>query len=330
MKRLLLGSILTGLITALSVPTNAQVIISGISANAITEGSAVITWTTNIPGNSKVNFGTTTSYGSFTLVDSTPGTSHSMILYSLAPGTLYHFQVVSGSGGGNPTTSADNTFTTAALTSSLGSLNGHTVFAYPSGKIVSWTPNPADGFTTVVASAWNYHLNTVPDDPSNGNPAYYSHSYINPVTQLIVDWPHNPAGLYGMLIESALKYYGYSANTGVMQLANDVALWHLDHGMTLATDSWASVPYSEGQSGSLTYGGAPQDGVGNLEPDKIGELGYGWLQLYKYNGNVRFRDAAIQAANVLSSKIRTGTISQSPWPFRVKASNNAVIENYCS
>jgi hypothetical protein len=70
--------------------------------------------------------------------------------------------------------------------------------------------------------------------------------------------------------------------------------------------------------------------VGYLEPDKIGELGYGWLQLYKYNGNIRFRDAAIQSANQLSSHIRATSISQSPWPFRVRASNNSVLENYCS
>jgi Secretion system C-terminal sorting domain len=101
--------------------------------------------------------------------------------------------------------------------------------------------------------------------------------------------------------------------------------------MTAANASWASVPYSEGAYGSLTYNGADQaDGVGNLEPDKIGELGYAWLQLYKYDGNTSFRDAAIHAADVLSSKIRVGTTTQSPWPFRVNASNNSVVENYCA
>lgn len=315
---------------ALTAGVNAQQIISGISVSSITEKSVVITWNTSLPGNSQVSFGTTTSYGSSTLVDSTMFTAHSMSLYSLAPGTVYHFQVRSGNSGGNASTSGDNTFTTASLASSLGTLNGHTVFAYPGGKIIPWTTNPTDGYQTVVSSAWNYLLNTVPNDPSTGKPAYYSRSYINPTTQQMVDWPHNPAGLFGMLIESAIKYYSYSANTSVMQLAEAVAIWHLDHGMTNANDSWASVPYSEGQAGSTNYGGAPQDGVGNLEPDKVGELAFGWLQLYKYNGNSRLRDAAIQCANVLAGKRRTGSVSQSPWPFRVKASNNSVIEDYCS
>jgi hypothetical protein len=331
MMKPLLRLILVGSVGALSAPSFSQVIISGVSTSLITEKSVVINWTTNVPANSQVNFGTTASHGSSTLVDSTFSTNHSMILYSLAPGTLYHYQVRSAGPGGNPSTSSDNTFTTASLASSLGTLNTHTVFAYPAGKIVSWTPNPTEGYTTVIASAWNYLLNLVPNDPSTGKPAYYSRSYINPNTQQMVNWDHNPAGLYGMLTESAVKYYGYSGNANVMQLANDVALWHLDHGMTTATDSWANVPYSEGPYGSLTYNGADQsDGIGNLEPDKIGELAYAWLQLYQYNGNIRFRDAAIQSANVLAAKIRVGTVSQSPWPFRVKASNGNVIEQYCS
>ncbi len=331
MKKPLLSLTLMGSLLLSTAGANAQLIFSGISVNSITESSAVVNWNTNIPANSHVNFGTTTAYGLSTLVDSTPVATHSMILYSLAPATTYHFKVISGTSGGNPSSSGDNTFTTASLASSPGSLNTHTIKAYPSGKIVPWTTNPTDGYSTVVASAWNYLLNDVPNDPSTNKPAYYSRSYLNPNTQQVVNWDHNPAGLFGMLIECALKYYAYSGDASVMQLANDVALWHLDHGMTTTTDSWPSVPYSEGPYGSTTYHGANQsDGVGNLEPDKIGELGYGWLQLYKYNGNTRFRDAAIQAADVLASKVRTGTQTQSPWPFRVKASNGNTVEDYCS
>jgi len=309
--------------------SNIAPIISGISVSTITESSAVINWTTNIPSTSQVNYGNTVSYGLSTLVDSTTVTSHSMILNNLAPGTVYHYQVLSGNAGINPTMSGDNTFTTVGLATTLGTLNTHTVLAYPAGKIVPWTPNPTDGYSTVVGLAWNYLLHTVPNDPLTNKPAYYSRSYIDPNTQQMVNWDHNPAGLYGMLIESATKYYGYSGNDSVMQLAVDVATWHLDHGMTLATDSWPNVPYSEGPYGSLTYNGAnTADGPGNLEPDKIGELGYGWLQLYKYNGNTRFRDAAIQCANVLAAKIRTGNQTQSPWPFRVRVTGGQVVEDY--
>jgi hypothetical protein len=311
--------------------SNGLPVISEISVDSITAGSAAIKWTTNVPANSRVIYGTTIAYGLSTLVDSTLVTSHSMILYSLAPGTLYHYQILSADLNGTLNTSADVTFSSAGLASSSGTLDTHPVKSYPSGKIVPWTANPTYAYDSVIRLAWNYLLSGVPNDPSTGKPAYYSRSYLNPNTHQVVNWDHNPAGLYGMLVESALKYYGYSGNADVMQLAINVATWHLDHGMTTANDNWPGVPYSEGAYGSLNYGGANQaDGVGNLEPDKIGELGYAWLQLYKYNGNTRFRDAAIQAGNVLSSKVRTGTMSVSPWPFRVKASSGSIIENYCS
>jgi hypothetical protein len=311
-------------------------VISGITVTAITSGSAVINWTTNVPASGQVAYGTTTSYNLSTLVDQTLATTHSMQLNGLAPGTLYNFRVLSANASGIQATSANNTFTSSNLSSSLGNLNGHSVLA-EGGKILSWTPNPSNGYHTVITLAWNYMLNDVPDDPSTGKPAYYSRSYIDPNTQAMVNWPHNPAGLYAHMEESAQKYYLYSGDAAVMQVAKDVALWQLDHGMTLASDSWPLVPYASSDAGSLTYAGAVYgngngqgDGVGYIQPDKVGELGYAWLQLYKYDGNVRFKDAAIQAANVLSSKIRVGTVSQSPWPYRVNARTGVVREDYCS
>jgi|GEM_PF-6503273 hypothetical protein len=88
-------------------------VISGISASSITQTSAVIGWTTNIPSSSQVNYGTTTAYGSSTTLDTTLVTSHSQSLASLTASTVYHYQVVSKDATGVSAASADNTFTTA-------------------------------------------------------------------------------------------------------------------------------------------------------------------------------------------------------------------------
>lgn len=215
------------------------------------------------------------------------------------------------------------------------SVNSHTVILDANGKIIPWTANPGDGYHTVVTSAWNYLLNSVPNDPSTGKPAYYSQSYLNPDTQTIAGWPHNPAGLYAMLTESALKYYAYSGDSAPVTLAQNVATWQLDHGMTASTDNWASVPYASGDAGSLTYDGAVYgntsgagDGKGVIEPDKIGQMGYAWLQLYDVTGNTRYRDAAIACANALASHVRSGNATQSPWPFRVIAQSGTIKEQY--
>lgn len=216
-------------------------------------------------------------------------------------------------------------------------LNTHTVVLDGSGKIIPWTANPTDGYDTAVNLSWNYLLNSVPNDSINGQPAYMSHSYMDPNTQQPVGWPHNPAGLYSMLIESAQKYYKYSGNAAVMTLAQNVANRQLQSGMTAPTDNWANVPYSSGDSGSLTYRGAAYgndtgvgDGVGIMQPDKVAEMGMGFLELYQYSGNTAYRDAAINAANALASHVRTGDASHSPWPFRVVAATGAIKEEYCA
>lgn len=216
-------------------------------------------------------------------------------------------------------------------------INGHDVVLDESGKIIPWTPDPTQGYDQVMNLAWNYLLNIVPNNSQNGKPAYYSHSYMNPDTQEVADWPHNPAGLYSMLIESALKYYGYSGNIMPVRVAEKVASAMISNGLTADGANWARVPYASGDAGSLTYRGAVYgdsdgvgDGAGVIEPDKVGEMGDAWLQLYRFDGNTEFRDAAIAAADTLASHVRTGSSTQSPWPFRVYADTGVVREDYCA
>ncbi|MFA5862450.1 MAG: PKD domain-containing protein, partial [Candidatus Thermoplasmatota archaeon] len=97
--------------------------ITGVSATP-SGNSATITWTTNEPANSRVNYGTSTSYGS---TESTTAfvTSHSIALNGLAYATTYHYQVVSADASGNPAQTTDGTFTTiAAPTESVRLLIG--------------------------------------------------------------------------------------------------------------------------------------------------------------------------------------------------------------
>ena len=221
--------------------------------------------------------------------------------------------------------------------SANATLNTHTVMLDGSGSIVSWVPNQDQAYDTVIGLAWNYLLTKVPNDPKTGQPAYFSQSYIDPDSQLMADWPSNPAGMNAMLIESALLYYAYSGNSQVLQFAQNLANHHLAQGMTLTTDHWSKVPYASGDAGSMIYQGAAYgnqtgagDGAGYIEPDKVGEFGFALLQLFKLTGNTAYRDAAVNAANQLASHVRTGSATSSPWPFRVKAQTNAVREDYCA
>lgn len=94
--------------------------ISAVSVAAITADSATITWTTDEAASSRVDYGTTAAYGSNS-ASAALGTTHSRSLTGLAAATTYHFQVASTDAAGNPATSADATFTTAAPGSGSGS-----------------------------------------------------------------------------------------------------------------------------------------------------------------------------------------------------------------
>jgi regulation of enolase protein 1 (concanavalin A-like superfamily) len=66
--------------------------ISGVSATSITTTGATVQWTTNQFSNTRVDYGTTTSYGVF-VSNSTSVLNHSMALTGLTCGTLYHYKV---------------------------------------------------------------------------------------------------------------------------------------------------------------------------------------------------------------------------------------------
>ncbi|MBI4056382.1 MAG: hypothetical protein HY399_02420, partial [Elusimicrobia bacterium] len=107
--------------TTTSAPVNVTIdntppAISGVGASGISQNSATISWTTDEPSNSQVEYGISTSYGSATAVISTRVTSHSQTLSGLAGFTLYHFRVKSRDAVGNLRISGDGTFTTLDTT----------------------------------------------------------------------------------------------------------------------------------------------------------------------------------------------------------------------
>lgn len=88
-------------------------VITAVNSSNITETEATITWTTDEPANSQVNYGTTTSYGS-SAGSGSYVTSHSETLTGLTAGTEYFYQVVSTDEAGNTAVDETYSFTTAS------------------------------------------------------------------------------------------------------------------------------------------------------------------------------------------------------------------------
>ncbi len=98
---------LSGLDTTAPVISNIQVI-------NITETGATVTWTTDEPANSKVEYGLTVAYELGEVSGTDFITSHSLSLSGLSGETIYHFRVTSADSSSNTAVSGDDTFTTLA------------------------------------------------------------------------------------------------------------------------------------------------------------------------------------------------------------------------
>ncbi|MDM7998892.1 MAG: carboxypeptidase regulatory-like domain-containing protein [Dehalococcoidia bacterium] len=100
--------------TTAALPDTAAPVISQVSASDVTKSGATITWITNEPATSRVEYGLTDEYGSFTPLATNLVTSHSVEITGLKAGKTYHFRVISKDASSNEAMSSDFTFETAS------------------------------------------------------------------------------------------------------------------------------------------------------------------------------------------------------------------------
>lgn len=127
------------------------VLTAGPSVSSTVSTSFTVTWTTDEPSDSRLEYGLTASYGS-TAYDATPVTAHSLTVTGLSATTEYHFRVGSTDPCGNgPAWSSDATVTTAAVATTLD-VGGYQLvqtspdmtFTLPPGTTV-----PAGGYVVI-------------------------------------------------------------------------------------------------------------------------------------------------------------------------------------
>jgi hypothetical protein len=226
-------------------------------------------------------------------------------------------------------------------------LNGHPVAVDGAGNLITWLP-PIGWFDQVITRAWGFLAQvppavqaepfdtTIPVVGGDGqpHPAFYFYSFfvVGSVPFQPAPYKHNPAGLYSMILDSALAYYPYSGDAGAVDLATQVLDYDLAYGLTDDAGAWPQVPYASAEPGAPVYQGVAEglingagDGTGYIEPDKVGEWGYSVLRLYEQTGDARYLVAARHAAVALARNVRPGDAAHSPWPFRVDALTNATL-----
>jgi hypothetical protein len=65
-----------------------------------------------------------------------------------------------------------------------------------------------------------------------------------------------------------------------------------------------------------------------IQVDHAGEMGLTYYRMYLYTGEERYKTAALDVANVLASKARSGSSTQSVWPYRVVMNTGEIKAEY--
>jgi len=92
--------------------------ISESKLTQITDDSVVVIWSTNLPADSQVEYGTSIKYGS-RVTDPSLLTAHRIILAKLQPQDIYHYRVISQTKDGQKAAGDDRNFMIVATTSGV-------------------------------------------------------------------------------------------------------------------------------------------------------------------------------------------------------------------
>jgi hypothetical protein len=138
-------------------------VISNVASSNTTAAAATVTWSTNEPADTQVQYGTTTAYGASSPLNATDVTAHSVALSGLAASTVYHYRVLSRDAAGNLATSGDFTFATAAAPDTTPPvISGVTSSNMTStAASVGWNTNEASDTQVDYGTSTSYGASTV-------------------------------------------------------------------------------------------------------------------------------------------------------------------------
>lgn len=131
---------------------HAQTWISAINVNT-TANTAVVNWTTAVPADSQVEFGTTAAYGSSTPMDAAKALAHSVTITGLTPGTSYHCRMLSRDSAGSLVIGIDYPFATPLPVSVSVSPTSASIMSGTTQQFTATVSNASDTSVTWTSSA---------------------------------------------------------------------------------------------------------------------------------------------------------------------------------
>src|SRR3989475_1681210 len=223
--------------------------ITNVQAASITTSSSQVVWTTNVPANSSVDYGTTPAYGGSTPVDSGMVTSHQMTLSGLAAGTTCDCQGNSTDSKGNHG-HGGNKFNTTGF-----SLSG-TINPAKGGSGSTLTLSGAASATTTADNSGNYILAGLP----NG-------SYM--VTPKQTGYVFTPGNQSATVNGTNVSGVNFTATSQTFSISGTISPVAGGSGATVTLSGAASATTTANSSGAYTLTGLAS-GAYTITPSNAG------------------------------------------------------------
>jgi hypothetical protein len=216
-------------------------------------------------------------------------------------------------------------------------LCGHEVVLDEQGKILPWYMPQERAYDHFLHLRWDFVKNKVPSAPGpvprNRYPQYYFYCAFKPINGVLEpdSWMNDIGEKIPNWFESARLYYAYTGDSGVMELIRRFVDYTLDHGIGPADYAWPEFPYTTTNAGDTLFRGFTTAGrfvTDEIQVDHAGEMGLTFYRMFQYSGDRRYLEAALKVADVLVRNARSGSATESVWPYRVVMRDGRITAPY--
>ena len=213
----------------------------------------------------------------------------------------------------------------------------HQVVLDKQSKLIPWYNPEENAYDHFLRLRWDFIKDRVPyspgPDPRSKYPQYYFYcafrvrndsilpdTWMNDIGEKIPNW-----------FENARLYYAYCGDSDVMRIIKDFIDYTLGHGTSSREFDWPGFPYTTTNAGDTIFRGFSNHHalkMHEIQVDHAGEMGLTWFRMYQFTGEKKYLDAALNVADVLAKKVKTGTATESVWPYRVVMTDGKITAPY--
>jgi hypothetical protein len=213
----------------------------------------------------------------------------------------------------------------------------HKVALDKQNKIIPWYIPNNKAYDHFLHQRWDFIKKKVPNspgpEPRSRYPLYYFYSafFLNNGEIIPDAWMNDIGEKIPNWFESARLYYAYTGDSSVMKIIRNFIDYTMEHGISSPDFAWPDFPYTTTNSGDTLFQGFsdhPTLVLHEIQVDHAGDMGLAFYRMYLYTGEKKYLTAALDVADLLATKAKTGTANESVWPYRVIMDNGKVTAPY--